>query len=127
VANAEGPEDILVIANKSVTDDYLKLEDLVSIFLKKRKSWRSGTKVVPINAKKGTAIREQFLNRLLDMTAEEEATYWEKQKITKGVEPPPEFSNNLKAVFHLKGGVTYVYRNEFPEGVAKILYVLPQQ
>ena len=125
-ARADGPKDILVVANKSVGVDQVDADVLRAIFLKKRKSWKNGGKVVPVNAKKGTALRQQFLSRLFNMIEEEEKTYWEKQKISKGVEPPPEFSNNLKAVFHLKGGITYVYRSEFPEGVAKILYVLPQ-
>jgi ABC-type phosphate transport system substrate-binding protein len=123
---ANDPEDILVVVNVSVAEKSVELEELRTIFLKMRTSWRSGGKVVPINPKNGSALRRQFQERVLGMSADEEKSYWEKQKITKGVEPPPEFTNTLKAVFRIKGSVTYIYRSQYREGVSKVLYVLPR-
>ena len=125
-AVADDPEDILVVANVSVAQTSIGLEELRTIFLKIRTSWHSGGKVVPINPKDGSALRRQFQEKVLGMSDNEEKSYWEKQKITKGIEPPPEFANTLKAVFRLKGSVSYIYRSQYREGVSKILYVLPR-
>ncbi len=62
---------------------------------------------------------------LLMITKAEEDNYWEDQKIRNNMEEPPKFRNVLKAVFHLKGSIGYVYRKDYKEGVVKILTVIP--
>jgi len=126
-AGADAPDDILVVANLSVEEKSIDLDNLRTIFLKKRKNWpNSGGKVVPVNARTGTDLRKRFLEKVLEMSAEEEQSYWENEKIKKGVSPPPEFVNNLKAVFHIKGSVTYIFRSQYRQRVSKILYVIPR-
>jgi len=126
VAEAEGPQDLLIVANNGVPVSELSIEEVKAIFLKQRKSWRAGSNAVPIHAKAGSALRGAFVNRVLGMTESEELSYWEGQKIRKGVEGPPEFANPLKAVFRIKGGISYVMRSDYKEGVAKILLVVPK-
>lgn len=126
VAEADGPQDLLIVANQGVPEDELTLEEVKAIFLKQRKSWKAGSAVVPIHAKTGSTLRRTFLERVLAMTEAEELSYWEGQKIRKGVEGPPEFGNPLKAVFRIKGGISYVLRSDYKEGVAKVLLVVPR-
>ena len=59
------------------------------------------------------------------MTPAEEQSYWQEQKIRKGLTPPAEFASTLKAVFSVKGAVSYVFRKQFKEGVAKVLLIIP--
>lgn len=122
---SESPSDILVIANNAAPASTLSLEEVRSIFLKKRASWSAGGKVVPVHAKEGSALRKSFQQRVLAMTAAEEAGYWQDQKIRRGLEGPAEFTNPLKAVFRIKGSVSYVFRSDYKEGVAKVLLVIP--
>ena len=68
---------------------------------------------VPIHAPKGSELREVFMERVLGMTAEQETSYREGQKISKAYLPPAEFRNQLKAVFKLKGAVSCVYRSQY--------------
>lgn len=125
-AEANSPDDILVIANNSVGVSSLSVEDVRAIFLKKRTSWQSGGKAIPVHAKDGTSLRQAFLERVLGMTSGEETSYWQDQKIRKGIDGPTEFSNPLKAVFRIQGGISYVFRSDYKEGVAKVLLVLPR-
>ncbi|MCP4679591.1 MAG: hypothetical protein GY854_29685 [Deltaproteobacteria bacterium] len=119
------PMDILIVANKNVKTEKISIGDLRNIFLKDQLSWRAGNKAVPIHSSSST-LRTEFVKRVLNMdTISQEKMYWKKQKISHGVAEPPAFSNNLKAVFKLKGSVSYVYRNQYIEGVAKVLLVLP--
>jgi ABC-type phosphate transport system substrate-binding protein len=123
LASSERPDDILIITHKSVPISTLSEAELKSIFLKQRQSWQGGMRVVPINAKDGTPLRQKFRSRVMKMDPEKEAKYWQDEKIKKGTVPPAEFSNTLKAVFLVKGAISYVFRKDFNPGLVKIIAV----
>lgn len=123
---AESPDDILVIANKGVAADALSVDEIKSLFTRSRGTWKNGGKVIPVHAKEGSDLRKAFRSRVLRMSLEEEQSFWQDQKIRKGLTPPAEFGNPLKAVFSLSGSVSYVFRRDYRDGVAKILLVLPK-
>jgi len=122
-SRAESPNDILIIANSSVNAEKISTDDLVAIFLRKMESFGGG-RVIPINAKGGTAARKAFQAKVLGMDGASESGYWEEQKIKSGLTPPVEFAETVRAVFHMKGSIGYCRRSEFKEGVVKILLVL---
>ena len=124
-AVADDPDDILIVVNRGVRIESISTSQLREIFLKKRSNWPGGGKALPVNAAAGSRLRAEFTRRVLEMSAGEEESYWYKRKIVSGDTPPPEFSNTLKAVFKLKGAVSYVYRSQYREGVARVLLVLP--
>lgn len=123
-ATPEHTDDLLIIANRSIRAKSISLAVLRQLFLRRRRSWAS-TRIVPINAKPGTIERKAFRRRVLRMTRDEETRYWQDQRIQSGVGPPAEFRRVLKAVYKLKGAVSYVRRAKYRFGVAKILLVLP--
>jgi hypothetical protein len=122
-SRAESPNDILIIANKSVNAKSISVDDLMAIFLRKMESFGGG-RVVPINAKPGTTTRKAFQTRVLGMDGTSESGYWEKQKIKSGLTPPVEFAETVRAVFHMKGSIGYCRRSEYREGVVNVLLVL---
>jgi len=124
-ASSDDPEDILVIVNNAVGAKKAKVDEIREIFLKKRTNWPGGGTAVPVNAGEGTALRKEFRRRVLSMNAREEQDYWNDKKIKTGVSCPVEFGNTLKAVFKLRNSVSYVYRSQYREGVARVLMVLP--
>jgi ABC-type phosphate transport system substrate-binding protein len=126
-AAAESPDDILIVVNKSVTAGSTTVAELRNIFLKKKTSWRTGDQVVPVHATSGSKLRSAFQKRLLGMSATEEREYWKNAKIKHALMEPATFNDTLKAVFKLRGAVSYVFRSQYKEGVAKILLVLPAQ
>jgi len=126
-ASADSPNDILVVANKTVKVDAVSVAELKAIFLKKKVRWKTGLKAVPINAKDGTELKKEFLKRVFDMDQDLERSYWQDQKIRTGLVPPVTFRQLLKAVFNIRGSVSYVFRSQYREGVVKILLVLPAQ
>lgn len=125
IAAADDPDDIMVIANSSVTASKITKDELRDIFLKKRTSWSNSGTVKPINASDGSELRKEFCEAVLQMTTEEEKRYFQEEKIKQGLTEPNSFSNTQKAVFKLRGAVSYVFRSEFKEGVAKVLLVIP--
>jgi len=125
VVHADSPDDILVIANKGVSNTTLTTDELRSIFLKQRKNWNGGAKIIPIHAPEGSDLRHHFQKLVLSMAPEEELIYWFAQQARGKGGPPIEFRKTQKAVFKISGSVSYVYRKEFKEGVAKVLIVIP--
>ncbi|MCP4602614.1 MAG: hypothetical protein GY847_19215 [Proteobacteria bacterium] len=125
-AHAESPDDILIIANKGVSVNSITIPELKAIFLKQKANWKGGGRVVALNAKENTPLRAAFQKTLLGMSLAKEKSYWQDQKIRTGLSAPPEFGTLLKAVFSLRGSVSYILRKDYREGVVKILLVLPQ-
>ncbi len=123
-SETENPMDILVIVNKNVPVNSINETVLRGIFLKVRKDWPGGQAAMPVNAKDET-LRAAFRSRVLQMDASAEKRHWEEVKVKYGQSEPPALSNNLKAVFSLKGSVSYVYRKDFTEGIAKVVMVIP--
>lgn len=124
-AMADDAKDIVIVANKRVPVDSISLGELREIFLKKRTHWKTGVSAIPIHARKGSPLRKEFQAKVLQMSQAEEEDHWKKQMIRFGFPKPPEFGSPLRAVFRLKGTVSYVYRSDYKEGVAKILLVIP--
>ncbi len=126
-ALADDPNDILIVANRNVNVKAVTVEELRSLFLKKRVNWKGGKKAIPVNAPPKSDLRQAFQVKVLGMGRSDETSYWQKKKITSGITPPPEFRKMLKAVFSLKGSVGYVYRKDHIDNVVKVLLVLPAE
>jgi ABC-type phosphate transport system substrate-binding protein len=125
LARAESPKDILIVANAAAGVDKLSLADVRDMFLKKRASWPSGAKVVPVNVTDGSGLRNDFRAKVLGMSQSQEQSYWQERKIKAGESTPSEFGDSLRAVFKLRGAIGYVYRSQFKAGTAKVLLVIP--
>ncbi len=123
-ATAESPEDILVIVNASVKNETVNSDELKAIFLKKRISWSNGIRAVPVHST-NAALRDDFRSRLLQMSEGEELRYWQQFQIQKGEAKPVAFGNTLKAVFQLRGAVSYIYRSQYRKGATNVVFVLP--
>jgi len=124
-AQAESPNDILVIANQTCPDDTITIDRAKAIFMKRRTIWSNNQKLIALNAKEGTALRDAFRTAAIKMNAIQEKTHWQNQKVRHGITPPPEFTKLQKAVFKIKGAVSYVFRKDFIKGVSKVLLVIP--
>ncbi len=123
--HADDPNDILVVINKKVKHPKMSPAEIKNIFLKLTTRWKDGNKIVPINAKQGTPLRQEFLKAVINMTEAREKDYWHDRKIRVGASKPPEFSHTQKAVFKLKGAIGYVYRSEHKDGVTNVILVIP--
>lgn len=125
-ASAENPNDILIIANLTVPVDSLNRDDLKQIFLGQRTKWPGGQIIIPLHVAGDPALRASIRHNFLAMTAAEEINHWEDQKIRSGIKEPHAFPVRqiLRAVFALKGSISYVYRKDHKPGVAKTLFII---
>ena len=123
VLSAESPEDILVIVNKAVTVGKISESELRDVFLKKKENWSNGVHATPLHSS-SRSLKADFCKRLLKMDIGEEERFWQANQIKTGKSKPPSFMNTLKAVYKLRGAVSYIYRSQYKEGIVKIAYVL---
>jgi len=121
---AGNPKDILVIANVNVADNSVTQTAVRDLFLKVRKEWKDGKRVLPIYPI-DAQLRDDFGERVLNMNTVAQQRYWEDLKVKYGQKEPPEFSNNQKAVFKLSGSVSFVYRKDLLPNVVKVILVVP--
>lgn len=121
----ENPNDILIIVNNTLPEHTIPIDIVRSVFLGKRTNWQSGIKITPINAPVGSKLRNDFRKEVLQMSEPEETRYWEERIIKYGGKKMATLSSSLKAVFMLKGAISYIYRSSYKEKTAKIVLVIP--
>ena len=124
-SNADSPDEIVVFVNKSISVNSISLSELKQIFLKRKTSWPGGDNIVCINVSDSSPLRELFRGRVLEMTKEDEQRYWTNQKIRFQLSPPAEMDDTPKAVFKLRNAIGYAARKDVPQGVVKIVAVIP--
>jgi ABC-type phosphate transport system substrate-binding protein len=123
VAMADKPDDLLIIANNGLALDTVNVAELRRLYFRQI-SQISGQRATPIHARRGSALRNVFLSKVMGMSAVEDEEFWEKEKIRTGAVEPSSLDNTLRAVFSLKGSISYCFRSEYKPGTAKILLVL---
>ncbi|MBN2714725.1 MAG: hypothetical protein JXX14_02655 [Deltaproteobacteria bacterium] len=123
VVLCESPDQLVVIVNRNFKVDSLSVAEVRRIF-KKEITVYKGVAVRPIHAPSGSPLRNQFLSQVMGMSSTAEEKYWEEAKVKKGVSPPIQLSNTVRAVFAAPGAISYCYRKEFNPTVAKIILSL---
>ncbi len=123
-SGSDNPNDLIIVVNRSVKMDRLTIAQVRSYFLLQKSSWPGGNKAVPFNAK-DSRLRDIFRTKVLSMTEKEEQRFWQDQMIRTGKKEPPEVGNVLKAVYHIKGAVSYVFRKDLRPGVVKVVLEIP--
>lgn len=115
---------LVIIAHPSVPVSRLSANEVRQIFLKERTNWPGGGKIVLMNAKSGSPERAAFQAKVLGMDDSAEKAYWQKQKIKKGLTPPPEISNTQRGVFSLQQSLSYCLKSQYKTGTSKVLLTL---
>lgn len=91
VARAREPA-LAVIVHPSREDTPTR-SDLARIFLQRRRFWRDGAPIVPLNREPGSAARETFSMRILGADSAHFSAYWNAQYF-HGVFPPAVLSSS---------------------------------
>ena len=122
---AESGKDLLVVVHPNTPFSSIDFDLLKGCFLKKRLITLGEIALVPINAPMGSASRKVFQKLVLTMQQDEEIKYWQDQMIKSGVEPPVESETPLKVIRTYFKAIAYVFRDQFKEGLGKIVATIP--
>jgi ABC-type phosphate transport system substrate-binding protein len=120
---AESVNDIVVIANRNLPVSTVSRVVVRRIFRKEITTYK-GNRVQPIHARTGSSLRKQFVSRVLGMNDSGEQKYWQDMQVKKGIRPPIELSNTVRAVFSAPGAISYCFRKDFNPATAKILLTI---
>jgi ABC-type phosphate transport system substrate-binding protein len=120
---AESPDDLLIIVNKKFPYSKLSISEVKRIFTKEITTYR-GIGVKPIHSKLGSPLRQLFVSKVMGMNVSTEQKYWQDMMVKKGMRPPIELSNTVRAVFSAPGAISYCYRRDFNPATAKIVLTL---
>ncbi|MBT8343059.1 MAG: hypothetical protein HKP58_01605 [Desulfatitalea sp.] len=102
--------DVVVIANKSVSDSSLSGEELKNIFLAKKSQWSSGGSINFAILKQGAA-HEAFLKQYIQKTPDQFERYFRKLIFTGKGKAPTTLSDEKEMVSYVSstaGAIGYV-------------------
>lgn len=107
-ATAQSVQIVVHAENPVVT---LSREQVSEFFLKKRRSWPHGSSVVPVDQRRGSALRDRFSQSLLGLRSRDVESYWQKLIFTGRAVPPSEMPSDsaiLEFVRTHPGAIGYV-------------------
>ena len=84
---ADDSESIAVVVGRSSVVTSVSLDDLREIYLRRRRFWKDGVAIVPINLPPDNPARERFSRRVLGRAPVDLLTYW-NARYFEGVTPP---------------------------------------
>lgn len=85
-------EDLAVIVHVE-RKTQLTVEQVAQIYLKKRRFWDDGERIVPVNRDSRSAAREWFVRRVFGPGAQQLVVYWNRQYF-QGVLPPATLASD---------------------------------
>ncbi len=101
----------------------LSADDIVRIFLKKRRLWDDGQPVVPINQEAGSLPRERFTQQIFGTDSSRLGTYWNEQYF-HGILPPITLSSSAAVKRYVAGdrnAIGYVELSQTDDSVRVVL------
>lgn len=113
-------EDLLIIANRSVTVAApLGLGRIAAIYLLRMTTWPDGTHVVPVNREATSRAREIFTSRVLREDNAALAVYWNEMHYRGKLPPVVQESEQAMLAFVQKvpGAIGYIGASTRPAGV----------
>lgn len=101
LAGTAGAGDLVVIVNPE-RDVQLTMTELAQIYLKKRRFWKNGERIVPVNRDSGSAARASFVRSVFGDDARHLSRYWNQQYF-QGVLPPATLASDEAVVRFVAG------------------------
>ena len=119
--------DVKVIANTSVTADFISAGELKRIYLLQTRKLKDGSVVEPVLQKRGS-VHDAFSRQFLDRDGEEIRTYYHGVVFTGKGSMPREVNSDEEMVSYVarsRGAIGYVSGGVNTDGV-KVLAVAPE-
>jgi len=115
-------EEIAVIVHRERAVS-LDADELAQIYLKQRRYWKDGARIVPLNHAASSPLREAFTRAVLALTPAQLSRYWSRQYF-EGVQPPATLASDeavLRFVASEKRAIGYVHASAVNASVRVVL------
>lgn len=117
-------EELVVIVNAK-RPDQPDAARITQIYLKQRRFWADGRRILPVNREAGSGVRETFVRRVLRTQANRLIVYWNRQYF-QGVLPPMTLASDeavKRFVASEPNAIGYVHPRVLDDSVRVVLQV----
>ena len=124
-AHAE-PIAVVVGAHSEIAD--VTLDTLRELYLRRRRVWPDGSRVIPVNLPADTDIRRRFSKRVLGRLPQDLSAYWDRQYFD-GIQPPVVLRTATAVCAYLATepkAIGYVRHDEVDASGCRVLFVLQE-
>jgi len=125
VAIASGPIAVVVGRGSDLRD--VTLDTLRELYLRRRRVWPNGNRVIPVNLPADTEVRARFSKRVLGRSPDELAGYWNRRYF-EGVQPPLVLQTPQAVCAYVaveRDAIGYVPLDEVDRAACRVVLVLP--
>jgi ABC-type phosphate transport system substrate-binding protein len=122
LARPAGADPLAVIVHGARADRPSR-DEIAQIYLKQRRFWADGERIVPVNRESESRAREAFVSRILGTTARQLVVYWNRQYF-QGVLPPATLASDeavRRFVASEKRAIGYVHPGTVDGSVRVVL------
>ena len=128
LADVRPDAPFLLVVNRSSAVTTLRREEVSAIFMKRTRSWRDGTEIVPIDRPARSPLRERFSRSIHGKSVAFVTRYWQRL-IFAGRAVPPQEAPTDAAVLALvqanRGAIGYIDAATPPGDAVKVIAVTP--
>jgi ABC-type phosphate transport system substrate-binding protein len=115
--------DVVAVVSAKSQITTLSMSQVADIFFGKASRFPNGVQAFPVDQAEGSAVRDEFYNKVVGRTAAQIKAYWSKIIFTGRGEPPPTVSNNIemkKRISENPAAIGYIDRSLVDDSVRVI-------
>jgi hypothetical protein len=117
---------VVVGAESGIAD--VTLDTLRELYLRRRRVWPDGSRVIPVNLPADSEIRKSFSKRVLGRLPQDLSGYWNRLYFD-GIQPPVVLRTPEAVCAYLAvepKAIGYMRRDEIDRNACRVLFVLPE-
>ncbi|MGH7340604.1 MAG: hypothetical protein ACREKH_08960, partial [Candidatus Rokuibacteriota bacterium] len=121
-------ESIAVVVGAKSEIAEVTLDTLRELYLRRRRVWPDGSRVVPVNLPADSETRERFSKRVLGRLPQDLSGYWNRLYFD-GIQPPVVLRTSEAVCAYLAAepkAIGYVRVDEIDRDECRTLFVLPE-
>jgi ABC-type phosphate transport system substrate-binding protein len=125
LASAAASADVVAVVSAESPVAALSKAQVADIFLGKATRFPDGTKAMPIDQAEGSAVRDEFYDKVAGKSAAQIKAYWSKIIFTGRGQPPPNVSDAVemkKRLVENPAAIGYIDRDSVDESVRIVLF-----
>lgn len=127
-AACAGEEAFRVVVHRNNPIESITRAELSAIYMKRTRSWRDGSEIVPADQPVSSAVRERFSRSIHGKNVAYVTRYWQRLIFSGRGIPPRQLQNDaavLELVKNRRDAIGYIARDTPPGDGVKVLPVKP--
>ena len=123
-----GPPQFCIVVHRSNPMVSITRAELSAIYMRRRRSWRDGREIVPVDQPAASAVRERFSRAIHGKNVAYVTRYWQRLIFSGRGIPPRQLRNDaevMEFVRNSRDAIGYTARDASPADGVKVIPVTP--